>query len=529
MTMAPWNVSDSVHVLVVGTSGVGGVVAAALAEQGHPVTLWTRDPVTSDAVETRGLRTQGEQCAGTVALRATLSSPTKEGPFDVALIATAPRHAVQAAKAAAPRLAEHGVMVCLSGGMSDAAVAQAVGPAPVLGAAALWGASRLEAGEVDRTSSGAIALGVPEALEHEGWRRDGEVEGTIERAPEPVGGNGHGAQLAQGPEGDDAPAHGGAVADEDEGDDAPAAGDGPEREAARAAVTAAAATTEAEHGGRDRAQAALSAVAELLEAVSPVAVTDQLLGVRWAQHAIDCVVGGLGAISGERVGELARKPWARQLALELLAEAAAVADALGVELEPLPGALSLNELASSNEDRAEAPGAPTSRRKHALLRAVASRHRRVRSHLLDALERNRTDEPEWYGGWLVARGRAHEVAMPVHDALQQALEKLAARAMRPSERALLDLYETTRRAMPPSPTAAAEAPPEAGTGEDVARESPEAGVEDAGGTGGIEEKEGDEGVIAGAGGDAAGDAQGDQASAAERAPDTKGPPSTDSP
>jgi 2-dehydropantoate 2-reductase len=158
---------------------------------------------------------------------------------------------------------------------------------------------------------------------------------------------------------------------------------------------------------------ALKHVAELLEAVGPVTLTQNLRGARWSKLALNCAVSALGTIAGERLGPLVRVRRYRRLALEAMTECVDVAKAEGVKLEKVAGTLDLDWIALSDEDRA-ARGSAALTAKHMLLLAVGLRYRRMRSSMLAAIERGRTPAIDFLNGEVVARGGKHGVATPVN-------------------------------------------------------------------------------------------------------------------
>lgn len=154
-------------------------------------------------------------------------------------------------------------------------------------------------------------------------------------------------------------------------------------------------------------------VAELFEAIGPVTLTQNLRGARWSKLALNCAVSALGTIAGERLGPLVRVRRYRRLALEIMTEAVAVAQAEGVHLEKVAGTLDLQWVALSDADKlATASVALTA--KHALLLAVGLRYRRLRSSMLAAIERKRTPAIDFLNGEVVSRARAHNIATPVN-------------------------------------------------------------------------------------------------------------------
>ncbi|HEU0032382.1 MAG TPA: ketopantoate reductase family protein [Kofleriaceae bacterium] len=157
----------------------------------------------------------------------------------------------------------------------------------------------------------------------------------------------------------------------------------------------------------------LRRVAELLEAIGPVTLTQNLRGARWSKLALNCAVSALGTIAGERLGPLVRQRRYRRLALEIMTEAVTVAKAEGITLEKVAGTLDLEWIALSDADRA-ASASMSLTAKHALLLAVGLRYRRMRSSMLAAIERGRTPAIDYLNGEVVTRGAKHGVPTPVN-------------------------------------------------------------------------------------------------------------------
>jgi 2-dehydropantoate 2-reductase len=186
----------------------------------------------------------------------------------------------------------------------------------------------------------------------------------------------------------------------------------------------------------------LPELAQLLEAVGPVTLTDNLEGVRWSKLAINCAVSTLGTLGGERLGALLRLRFVRRLALEILTEVVDVARAEHVRLEKVAGTVDLSWLSLAGEERRRPSMALAT--KHALLLAVGARYRRMRSSMLAALERGREPAVDFLNGEVVERAVRHGVAVPV-NARARELVWAVARGQKASSRPLLrELYDTTR-------------------------------------------------------------------------------------
>ncbi|HEY2365439.1 MAG TPA: 2-dehydropantoate 2-reductase [Polyangiaceae bacterium] len=162
--------------LVMGCGGIGGIVTAALAETGHDVVAYTTNVDIAGAVERNGLQIRGDGAGRGVRVRLAREVPRES--FDAVLLCTQPPQVEDAARAALPVLAEHGVMVCLQNGLCEPRVAKICGESRTVGAVVAWGAAMPEPGVYERTAHGGFAIGTLET------RRD---LGELARALEAIG------------------------------------------------------------------------------------------------------------------------------------------------------------------------------------------------------------------------------------------------------------------------------------------------------------------------------------------------------
>jgi 2-dehydropantoate 2-reductase len=178
--MAIVNSSSPGRVLVVGCGGIGGIVAAHLIEQGHDTTVLTTNERIAQAIAQNGFRVGGEDSLGAVRGEVVRELGPGTAPFDFVLLATQPPQVEEAARGALPFLSPSGAMVCFQNGLCEERVAQIAGPERVLGAIVAWGASMVEPGVYDRTSSGGFVIG----------RLDGQADPRLDRLAlllEPIG------------------------------------------------------------------------------------------------------------------------------------------------------------------------------------------------------------------------------------------------------------------------------------------------------------------------------------------------------
>jgi 2-dehydropantoate 2-reductase len=157
--MVPTPLASGPRFLVVGAGGIGGIVTAYLAEQGHDVTALTTNGAIASAISAHGVRVRGTESPGVVRARVARELGARDGAFDFVLLATQPPDVENAAAKALPHLAPSGAMVCFQNGLIEERIAKLAGAERVIGAIVAWGASMIEPGIYDRTSSGGFVVG----------------------------------------------------------------------------------------------------------------------------------------------------------------------------------------------------------------------------------------------------------------------------------------------------------------------------------------------------------------------------------
>ncbi len=169
-----------------------------------------------------------------------------------------------------------------------------------------------------------------------------------------------------------------------------------------------------------------------LDAAAPVTISTNIYGVLWSKLAINCVVSALGAVTGQLLGEMLQHGANRRLALSIISEVVDVAQAHDISLEPVAGTLDLHRLYVP-AGRRQAGFRPNLIPKHALTLAVGLKFRRLKSSMLQSLERGRRPEIDFLNGYVVDMGRAKGVPVPVNTALVEMVHGIEAgvRPIRP--------------------------------------------------------------------------------------------------
>jgi 2-dehydropantoate 2-reductase len=184
------------------------------------------------------------------------------------------------------------------------------------------------------------------------------------------------------------------------------------------------------------------AVRALLEPIGPAEVTTNLRGARWSKLAINCAISSLGTIGGDRLGALLRHRFVRRLGLEVMTEVVEVARAREVRLEKISGTIDLDWVALTDSERTAA-GSASLMAKHALLLAVGAKFRRLRSSMLQAIERGREPAVDYLNGEVVARARMLGIPVPLNERIVELIHVIARGAARPGLPLLHRLYTDT--------------------------------------------------------------------------------------
>ena len=188
----------------------------------------------------------------------------------------------------------------------------------------------------------------------------------------------------------------------------------------------------------------LEQVAELLTAVGPVDITSNLLGARWSKLGLNCAVSTLGTLGGQHLGGILVRTFVRRLGIEIVTETVRTAEASGVTLERVATAADIRRFAlGTSSGRSSRAGLLL---RHAMLLAVGARYRRLRSSMLQAIERGRPPAVDFLNGEVVSRAKRYGVEVPVNRRAQELVWEIARGERKPGLHTLRALYEETRSA-----------------------------------------------------------------------------------
>jgi 2-dehydropantoate 2-reductase len=147
-----------------------------------------------------------------------------------------------------------------------------------------------------------------------------------------------------------------------------------------------------------------------LEKAIPTSLSDNIYGVLWSKLTINCIITTLGAVTGQLLGEMLNRSSVRRLALLIASEVIDVAKSLGISMEPV-GATFIGF------------GWDIFVR-HIIMLVVGIKFRRLKSSMLQSLERGRPAEIEFMNGYVAQKGEQSGVPTPINTALTSMVREI---------------------------------------------------------------------------------------------------------
>lgn len=168
-----------------------------------------------------------------------------------------------------------------------------------------------------------------------------------------------------------------------------------------------------------------SRVQELVTVLAPAGLahaTTNLWGDRWAKLTVNCMANALAGLTGMNNAEMRESPDAFAITVKIAGEALAVAEALGVQVEPVGGipaqvyldasrGAGLEDLHGQWVERGKSVGAG-------------------RPSLLQDMMKGRRTEVDYLNGYVVRKGREVGVPTPMNEAIVGLTKRMEAGELR---------------------------------------------------------------------------------------------------
>lgn len=162
----------------------------------------------------------------------------------------------------------------------------------------------------------------------------------------------------------------------------------------------------------------LEPLKKMMSDVVPTRVSNNIMGELYSKLVINSCITTLGGVCGLTLGAMMGKKKIRRLFLAIMREAMAVADKLGLKVEPAAGG-KLDYYQYLDGD-----GWLEDFKRHLMLRLIGFKYRRLKSSTLQSLERGKEPETAYLNGYIVDKGRQLGVPTPVNQALVRMIEEI---------------------------------------------------------------------------------------------------------
>jgi 2-dehydropantoate 2-reductase len=152
----------------------------------------------------------------------------------------------------------------------------------------------------------------------------------------------------------------------------------------------------------------LETVQSVLNQVLPCLISENIRGSLYSKLIINSCITSVGAVCGLYLGQMLARKQVRLVFLRIMEEAMAVAAAMEITVEIFAGKLNYYTFL-------EESGMISDLKRHLFLRVLGFKYRRLKSSMLQSLERNQTTEIEFLTGFITENGKKHQVPTPVND------------------------------------------------------------------------------------------------------------------
>lgn len=163
----------------------------------------------------------------------------------------------------------------------------------------------------------------------------------------------------------------------------------------------------------------LSGLKEILGTIVPVKVSENIIGNLYSKLIVNSCINSLGAICGLYLGEILSIKKIRNIFLEIMREAIAVANAMEIKVEVYAGKLDFYKVLQGS-------GFFANFKRHFLVRAIGFKYRKSKSSTLQSLERGKPTEIDYLNGYIASNGRKLNIPTPVNDKIIQIVKDIEA-------------------------------------------------------------------------------------------------------
>lgn len=164
-------------------------------------------------------------------------------------------------------------------------------------------------------------------------------------------------------------------------------------------------------------QATLKQLQKMLSHVVQVEVSQDITADLYSKLIINSCITSLGAICGLYLGDMLSKREIREVFMEIMREAIAVADKIGMKVPIYGGKLDYYKILKGDSWWANF-------KRHLLVRFVGLKYRKLKSSSLQSLERGKPTEIDFLNGHISKKGKECGVATPINDLVVETIKEI---------------------------------------------------------------------------------------------------------
>lgn len=164
----------------------------------------------------------------------------------------------------------------------------------------------------------------------------------------------------------------------------------------------------------------ISGLKEVLGHMMETRISANIIADLYSKMIVNSCITSLGVLSGLYLGQIMKLKRARQIFISIISEAVAVANAMKLVVEPYGGKLDYYSLIKGE-------GALANLRRHAMIRIIGFKYRRLKSSSLQSLQRGKPTEVDYYNGYIAKKGAELGVKTPVNSRIVEMIKEIEAK------------------------------------------------------------------------------------------------------
>ena len=161
----------------------------------------------------------------------------------------------------------------------------------------------------------------------------------------------------------------------------------------------------------------------MLDHVIQTRISENIVADLYSKMIINSCITSMGVLSGLYLGQILGIRKARNIFIAIIREALAVAEAMGIRVPPYGGRLDYYRLTGGT-------GAWADFKRHLMIRLIGFKYRRLKSSSLQALERGKPTEVDYFNGFIARKGAELGVDTPVNSRITQMVKEIESKARR---------------------------------------------------------------------------------------------------